>query len=100
MAQVLSLIITWTSSWQFYFADVKRYQERLRQKQDEGAFDFPRPTTTTTTTVVENASDLSRLSEFEIDGGGNAPAFSTPVRASFRQRRGGGMIRSAIETAR
>ncbi len=92
------------SAHQFYFADVKRYQERLRQQEETGAFDFrwqqQQQQQQQQQTVVENNSELSRLSEFEIDGGGRAPAFSTPVRASFRQRMMLGRRRSAMEAAR
>ncbi len=81
------------ASKQFYFADVKRYQEKLKEQQRRGVFDYR-----SNNVVVENDIDISRLSEFEIDGGGRAPAFSTPVRASFRQRNHA--VRSMIESAR
>jgi len=79
------------ASKQFYFADVKRYgrsylgddslkgrsicryQEKLRAQERLGIFDDPqrqRPM----------SADVSALSE------NNGPAFSTPLRASFRRR--------------
>ena len=69
---------------QFYFSEIRRrYQEeeRLRLRRNM--------------TVVESAADISRLSEFGMEDGA-APAFSTPVRASFRSRR----PRTSIEGAR
>ena len=68
---------------QFYFSEIKRrYQEeeRLRLRRR---------------TVVESAADISRLSELGMEDGA-VPAFSTPVRASFRSRR----PRTSIEGAR
>ncbi len=62
---------------------MKKYQEELRRQQREGKFDFGQGM------VLESEADASRLSEMEIptDGGGaSALMFSTPVRASFRQR--------------
>ncbi len=62
---------------------MKKYQEELRRQQLEGKFDFGQGM------VLESEADASRLSEMEIptDGGGaSALMFSTPVRASFRQR--------------